>query len=248
MTANRAPSRAHGARRRRKLGQCLRRALLRRPVAQPYVAEPARVPAPPRQTLSERWWDLDWRHHAPWSFDGIWAEAATFEEVMPFMAEHYPTIFADGGDRFLDSPFTEKKKRFCEELDWFVFRDGERVAGICAGHPTDWSTYYLRTAALLPEYRGRGLVPRLYEKFWAPLARLGIERVEGDVSPGNTPMLHMLMGLGFLVNAAVNSERWGAMLHVTKFLSPKAESVFMRQFCCVPTCGRNPHSVDPRRP
>ncbi len=247
MTANRAPSRANGARRRRKLGQCLRRALLRRPVAQPYVAEPARVPVPSRQTLSERWWDLDWRRLLPWVFDEIWVEAGTFDEALPFMTEHYPAIFGDGQSRFLGSPLTEAKRRFCEEMDIFLLRDAERTVGLFAGHPSDWSTYYLRTTAILPEYRERRLLTRLFEQLWGPLARAGVERVEADVSPANVPINRTLLGQGFLVTSTANSERWGACLRMTKFLSQEASRVYMRQFCCVPTYDRNPHPLPIRR-
>ena len=101
-------------------------------------------------------------------------------------------------------------------------------------HPSDWSTYYMRTAALLPEYRGRGLVSRFMERICEPLRAAGAERLEGDVSPANTPMMRLHVGQGFLATSTACSERWGTFIHFTRHLSVEADAIFRRQFCNTP--------------
>ncbi len=183
-------------------------------------------------TLSKRFWGLEWGRVLPWSFDDVSVEVASFDDVLPFMRDHYAAIFAAsaGEARFLASPMTEAKRRFCAEIDVFAFRAGTRTVGILLANPVDWSTYYMRNVAILEEYRERRLFTRFFEASYAPLREAGVKRIEAETSPGNAPVMRMLMGQGFIVTGSVNSERWGALVRCTKFLNEEAEGVFLRQF------------------
>ena len=125
--------------------------------------------------MSQRLWNLDWRAALPWHFDDGRAEFATPEAALPFVQEHYPAIFGqkDLEGRFLPSPTTEAKRRFFLEMDYFVFRVGDDVAGVLMGHPTDWTTYYIRSAALLPEYRERRVLTQFLDRLDQPLRAAG---------------------------------------------------------------------------
>ena len=148
------------------------------------------------------------------------------------MREHYASIFGGrGSDRFLASPMTEAKLRFCRESDVFLFRVGSRTVGLLLANPADWSTYYMRSVAILSDFRERRLLTRFMERSYEPLRKAGVERIEGECSPANTPMMRMLVGQGFLVTSTANSERWGATVRFTKFLSEEAGAVFHRQYC-----------------
>jgi hypothetical protein len=186
-------------------------------------------------TLSQRYWNLDWTATCPWRFDDVVVEAAPFAAGIPFMREHYPSIFETHGEqsRFLSSPMTAAKRRFCDEADTFVFRSADRTIGLFIGNPSDWSTYYLRSTAILPAYRERRLFTRFVEQLYAPLRAVGVERVEAECSPANTPIMRVLIGQGFFVTSTANSERWGATVRLTKFLADEAAQVFLRQFNCV---------------
>ena len=201
------------------------------------VAGPAPSMPPVRgESLSKRLWNLDWAAILPWQFEEVSVESAHFDDALPFIREHYARIFgaAENEARFLASPMTEAKRRFCQEADVFLFRVEGKTVGMFMSHPSDWSTYYMRTAALLPEYRGRGLVSRFMERICAPLRAVGVERLEGDVSPANTPMMRLHIGQGFLATSTVCSERWGTIVHFTRHLSAEADSIFRRQFCNTP--------------
>jgi hypothetical protein len=115
-------------------------------------------------------------------------------------------------------------------------------------NPLDWSTYYMRSVAMLSEFRERRLLTRFMERSYEPLREAGVERIEGECSPANTPMMRMLVGQGFLVTSTTNSERWGSTVHFTKFLSEEADTVFRRQYCYVPPIKKKVPPTSERRP
>lgn len=196
--------------------------------------------APPRATLSQRLWGLDWSSILPWALDDVATfELGTFADALPFMEEHYPRIFGDAPERFFFEGMSEKKLRFGDEMDVFVMRAEGKAIGVMTAHPSDWSTYYVRTFALLPSYRERGWCSHLTERLGEPLRSSGCDRWEADCSPANTAMIRMFTSSRFVQTATINSERWGQMLRFTKFLREDAEAAFRRQFLYVPKFGRN---------
>jgi hypothetical protein len=190
----------------------------------------------PIRPLSSRLWDLNWSQVLPWRFEEVRVEVSTFDGVMPFVHEHYARIFEthETEPRFLVDQSTDKKRRFGAEMDVFVFQAPPGIVGVLMGHPTDWSTYYMRTVAIMPEYRKRRLLSRFMELSYEPLRAAGVDRVEGECSPANLPMMRMLGSQGFIMTATTNSERWGYVARFTKFLRDDAEATFRRQYCVVP--------------
>jgi hypothetical protein len=183
--------------------------------------------------LSERLWGPGWDAHLPFAIEEVQVAAGSFVEAVPFISEHYAELFnaRDNVGRFLTDPMTDAKRRFAEEMDVFLFRDQGRIVGLILAHPSDWSTYYIRSGALLPAYRRRNLIARFLERAWEPLRALSVERVEAECSPANVAVMRILTGLGFLITATANSERWGSNVRLTRFLREEAEEVFLRQFC-----------------
>jgi len=206
------------------------------PNAWPHEATVSRI-APrrrelPAPTLSQRWWGLDWRDVLPFHLDGARADFATMADVLPFVKEYYPAIFGakDVESRFLESPMTEAKRRYFAEMDFFQFRVDGEAAGVFMAHPWDWNSYYLRSTGILPQYRERGLMSQFFDRLDEPLRAVGVERIEAEVSPANTPIIRVLAGHGYIVTGQVASERWGLLLRYTKFLSQGASAVFRRQY------------------
>jgi hypothetical protein len=213
------------------------------PASRPRSTVPSRA-----SSLSERLWDLDWSRLLPWAFEDVEVESACFDEALPFMREHYPAYFRNPDASFLNDPHTEAKRRFFEETDVFAFRAQGRTVGVLMSHPSDWTTYYMRTTAILPEYRDRRLLTRFMERIYGPLRDAGVERIEGEISPANVPMVRMLTGQGFMLTSTASSERWGFIARFTKFLLPEAEDAFMRQYCSMPLKGRfKPQTATQRR-
>lgn len=198
-----------------------------------------RAPAP--MSASARLWGMDWSKVVPREVDEeVSLELGTTEEALAFIEAHYPEIFEGAYANFHVEKMTPAKRRFFEEMDAFLFRLGERAVGLVLAHPTDWSTYYIRTFTVLPEARHRGFTAAFGEAVYGPLVAAGVERMESDTSPANVASIRVFLGEGFVVTSTLSSERWGMMLRFTKFLSREAGAVFRRQFITAPESGRNP--------
>jgi len=224
------------------------------PNAWPHEATVSRI-APrrrelPAPTLSQRWWGLDWRDVLPFHLDGARADFATMADVLPFVKEYYPAIFGakDVESRFLESPMTEAKRRYFAEMDFFQFRVDGEAAGVFMAHPWDWNSYYVRSTALLPQYRGRRLLGRMLQRLEDPLRAAGVERVETEVSPANAPMIRTIGEQGFIVTGQTATERWGLLLRYTRFLSHEANAVFRRHYVGMKVSKRSETPTDRSRP
>lgn len=189
-----------------------------------------------RFRLSHALWGLDWSRVLPYelSDDGIEVESTSYDPAAAFVHEHYAALF----DEDPSSPFRTRlgdgaKKRYYQlAADLFRFAHQGRTVGLLVCEPLDWSSYYLRSTAVLREYQGRQLVPRFCSRVLFPeLERAGVERVECDTSPANLAMMHIMGRLRFNVTGTNLSERWGANVHFTKFLGAECEAIFLRQFC-----------------
>ncbi len=189
-----------------------------------------------RSPLSKQIWGLDWREILPWQFDETEVVSGTLADAMPFIAEHYGKIFgaADQQVRFFHEPMTDAKRRFTEMSDVFLFRAEGRPFGVMIAHPTDWSTYYVRTTAFLPEQRNRHIMTRFVQRIYEPLIAAGVSRMEADTAPSNLAVQKILHGLEWMVTGTTNSERWGLMLRQTKLFREDAKSAFLQQFCVTP--------------
>lgn len=164
--------------------------------------------------------------------DGIVCAIEDRETVLAFVAEHYSKIFGAGGaaGRFHEEGSSPAKDRFTDEMDTFALRDQGRMVGAVMCHPTDWSSYYIRSFALLPEAQARGVGSRFLQ-IAAPILRdAGVARFEAECAPGNAPSLTALLKAGFIVTGTVMSERWGYLLRLTRFLDEDALDAFHTQF------------------
>ena len=191
-------------------------------------------------SLAKRLWDLDWTRVMPWTFDEVIVEYGSYEDALPFIQKHYPEIFgtSPGEARFLPQPLTEAKLRFGKEMDVFLLRDSNRIVGVIMAHPSDWTTYYLRSAAFLPDHRHRHIGRTFLENICAPLKAVGVERIEAECSPTNMTMVRLLTHQGYVLTSTTSSERWGFVARYTQFLDEEAETIFRRQHCAMP-CERS---------
>ena len=189
-------------------------------------------------SLTSSLFELDWEDHVPVELvPGVHLATATVEDTLEFTRAHYASIFGMVGSdqRFFSEAPTPAKERFLSMSDRFAFREGSRVIGLLVGHPVDWSTYYWRSVCFLPEHQGRGLLAAALERTDPVMRRAGIVRVEGEAAPTNYRQVRLLHRLGYCVTGTVNSERWGNVLRLTKYLQPEAAACFATQFCQGPT-------------
>ena len=193
-------------------------------------------------STSKRWWDLDWNRVLPWQIEDVTVELSSYDEVLPFVEANYDRLFGERDPRFFFEEMNEAKRRFWAEADVFAFRREGQTIGYFGGHPSDWSTYYCRTMAILTDAREARVASEIASRLCNALADAGVARMEVDTSIANIPMTRILQRLGFVVTSTIISERWGTMLRFTKLLREDAARVFNRQYVYVPELGRDPHN------
>jgi GNAT superfamily N-acetyltransferase len=182
----------------------------------------------PRSTLSQRLFGIVWE---PVDLEGVVATPYDDGDALAFVSAHYPRIF--GGDHagpLLVEGTSEAKRRFVDEMDVFTFRRGDAVIGIWMGHPMDWSSYYLRTIAVLEHERARGVAGRFFEHLKSRLRAAGVQRLEVDVQPTNGPMVDALQSRGFVTTGTLATERWGLHTRMTLYLSEAARGAFVSTY------------------
>lgn len=187
-----------------------------------------------REPLSRTLWGLDWSEHLPVELSGgIVVHASTYDGALPFIREHYAAIFEeDEQSPFSTSRVSPAKERYYRMAgDFFELKRGERTVGLMVCTFADWSTYYIRSAAILPECRGNKGIENLIAFLLPHLSAAGIERVEADIAPQNVATGTLLRNLGFHIGGTLLTDRWGAHARLTRFLDPEREDVFLRQFC-----------------
>ncbi len=193
--------------------------------------------APPaKRVLSVALWGTPWSANFPVQLSDttVTVETGTYEEVAEFSRAHYREIYENDP---ATSPFLlaeeapAKEEYYSRNGDFFLFKDEGRVVGFFVGTPIDWGSYYLRNASLLPRYQGKKLYQKFLVYFLECLAARGIKRAEGDVAPSNLGHIHVLNKLAFNISGFNISERWGALVHFTRFLDETHEQRFLDQFC-----------------
>ena len=187
-----------------------------------------------RLPLSHALWGIDWNDRLPFQVGELVVMASRFEDARPFIQDSYGSVFEeDAGSGVFATDMSSAKQRYYDLAgDFFEVRHGQRTVGLLVCTPTDWSTYYIRSAALLPDYQGARIIQNFYCRVLFPMLQAaGVERIELDTSPANLAMMHIATRLKFNQTGTLLSERWGAIIHFTKFLNAEKEDVFLRQFC-----------------
>ena len=99
------------------------------------------------------------------------------------------------------------------------------------GEPEDWSSYYIRTLAILPDYQRPALLRRFVRAcLEEPLTAHHVERVTAETSPSNVAMSRFLTEYRFHVTGHQLSERWGPLVRYTRFLDPDRDAMFQARF------------------
>src|SRR5438045_1591649 len=149
------------------------------------------------ERFSETVWNVDWNAHLPMalSSDGVIVEYSNLERAQAFFAENLAAIVEEDP---ASTPFLQKAQSSAKTLylrqfgDCFEFKDGSKTAGFMLCTPVDWSTYYIRLTAILPDYHGKKLPQRFLPKLFEILEDAGVERIETDTSPSNLAFMHIM--------------------------------------------------------
>lgn len=188
-------------------------------------------------------WGLNFSDYFPSTLaEDFTVSVVSYEEGNALINRFFPEIYnlkeagtvsiISGHNKQQDRDEELQKRKYYEYFgDYFVFRSlNGSFAGLGIGTFLDWSSYYFRNMVVMPEFRGKNL----YQEFFAMLCHIlkahKVKRIEGDVSPTNRHHLHVLNRMGYTISGLKLEDRWGAMVHVTKFLDEAAEDQFGRNF------------------
>ncbi len=188
-----------------------------------------------RSTFSEKIYDFKWTNHFPLQLkSGEQVHLTDFSTAARFIKENHARIFQRDhwGDRFFDEDQLPSKYRYYKEVaDCFLFIKDGQTYGVFLGTAIDGTSYYIRYCAILPEFQNGGRFQGLLTNLLQVLSQHGVVRAEGDFSPANLVNIHLFNKLQFNITGITLSERWGALVHMTKILNSKAENIFLNQFC-----------------
>jgi hypothetical protein len=185
-------------------------------------------------SLSAKLWGLDLTKDLPrvLSHDGITATRGDLTRVRTFLAEEFPSFAEELVGAAPSEVIVDAKRWYLgSACDAIELRHEERTVGVFVGAPEDWSSYYIRTFAVIQTYQRPALIRRFgRECVFDPLATHHVERVVADTSPANLAMSRCFSELHFHVTGHQLSERWGPLVRYTRFLDPACEAAFCKRF------------------
>ena len=185
-------------------------------------------------TQSFRLWNLDLCQDMPKqiSSTGIVAVRGDITRIGTFLRENFPN-FAEESQGVISSERIKRSKQIylCGESDLIELQLDNKTIGIFVGAAEDWSSYYVRMFAIMPQYQTAHMIRRfIRECLFTPMTEAGVERISADTSPVNVAMTHLFGELKFYLTGSSLSDRWGPLARYTKFLNQANEEVFLRRF------------------
>ncbi|MBL6989386.1 MAG: GNAT family N-acetyltransferase [Bacteriovoracaceae bacterium] len=194
------------------------------------------------EKLSTDLWDLNWQEHLPITIPLSTGGTADFKScsshvAFEFLKKNYDQLFTEN-EKHSSFLFTDghpaKFDFYSRCCDVFCYSIKGTTIGILVANPVDWSSYYIRYINILPAYRGNKLFEVALQCILDLLSDHDLKRVTIEVSPSNLYQIQRLTRLNFNITGTSNSERWGALLQLTKFLDETHESSFLQHFCVGP--------------
>lgn len=188
-------------------------------------------------SVSQRIWGIDWKKHLPSICNGYSLEVSSYEEFCA--TRNRPESFlvtseTTNSNSFMKETNPTAKENYLREVsDFFVFKKDGEIVGVAVGDMLDWSTYYARFCFVAHAHRSHGLNNHYAQTLERVCVQYGVEKVCCDVSPANQGQVARMTQIGWMYTGSVLSERFGANLRLTKFLSRECQDVYNRNFTLV---------------
>lgn len=185
-------------------------------------------------TIIESLFSIKWSHFFPIHYSqNITFTMGRYSDVENFLIQ-YQNELPDGREnkQFTMYEQTLRKKIYYQKYaDHFLIQDDHKTIGFFTGNVLDWSSYYFRYIYILKEYRGDQLSLHFYQHLITILQSAGVDRVEAHIAPNDHLQYQKLLSLGLVQTGMWLTDRWGALVHMTKFLTSQKKDFFDRQFC-----------------
>ncbi|MCM0606139.1 MAG: GNAT family N-acetyltransferase [Xanthomonadaceae bacterium] len=192
---------------------------------------------PTHQSLSSQFWGIDWAkelaiYDSNNQNNDLKVKYSSSQDSLSFLAKHFKNELHKTIN-YKESEVTAlNKKKFYENFsDFFlVFSESGEPISTMFGNALDWSTYYIRFCATLPQYRRLGAQSIVVDRLKHVLSNFGVERICFDFNPTNKSQINYLNHAGFNLTGNMQTDRWGQVIQTTMFLNPESEKRFREKF------------------
>jgi len=165
--------------------------------------------------LSSEIFNIKWEQHSPIKLPNtdIIAKLTAHDIAMSFLEKNYYKIFENN-----DLKLPKSKINYYKLVsDYFLFYKENKIIGFLMGEVADGESYYIRSAGLLEQYRGEGLLEKFYNEFFSILSNAKMLRVYEHVHPSNHAHIHILNKMGFECTGCNDLKEYGWLLQFSYF-------------------------------
>ncbi len=183
--------------------------------------------------ISQVIWGIIWEEYFPLKIGDYSIEVSSQKEFNEIKnaSESFIVSSENSNDTFIKELSSVAKFKYLEMAsDFFKFKYKNEIVGVVVCEAGDWSSYYLRYIYIDKNHRSNKLTIEFVNAIESVLRNYKVDKVICDVSTGNLSQLSRMSDLSFICTGNMLSERFGAMIKMTKFLDEKSLHVFTSHF------------------
>lgn len=154
--------------------------------------------------------------------------AATFGGDFTLRSE--PLLTEDELARLKEFAKIFRQVQYYKLLVW----DGDTLVGWSIGNQASDDTYYMRNSGVIPAYRNRGIYSEILRLVLEFIAKTGAQIVSSRHRIDNNAILIAKLKAGFFVTGMEVSDKFGTMLNLSFYFSPKREKLLAMRAGSIP--------------
>ncbi|MBU3679588.1 MAG: GNAT family N-acetyltransferase [Candidatus Kapabacteria bacterium] len=113
-------------------------------------------------------------------------------------------------------------------MQWALEHDGVLI-GWTFGYQVDHETLYMCNTAIDAAHRGKGLYTRILAHVLEHAQALGFQLVTSKHYASNNAVLVPKLKSGFIITSLALDDKYGLMVHLTKYMDPEREANAIRR-------------------
>ena len=124
----------------------------------------------------------------------------------------------------------ERREAFPQawRMQWALEHHGMLI-GWTYGYQLDHETLYMCNTAIDAEHRRKGLYTRILQHVLEYARSLGYQLVTSKHYASNNSVLIPKLKAGFIITGMALDDKYGLMVHLTKYLHPEREAIAIRR-------------------
>lgn len=109
-------------------------------------------------------------------------------------------------------------------MQWALVYNGD-IIGWTYSYQQDHETLYMCNSAIAQEHRGKGLYSAMLQHVLSVAAAKGFQLVTSKHYASNNAIIIPKLKAGFIITGMALDEKYGLMVHLTKYLHPERERI-----------------------